>query len=235
MLSIQEFRYWGNGLSPRLWFTRKLSPVINALHLSPSQCDHRTNERGVEGSMKPLVSPTFSTPAAAVCTRDRSDRVWRHASHDIESILLHTCTLRVVWRRVCAHVCHEPNHGRDFLPFSATGSAEPGKRSESNDKTFTRRTEKEREIRVWAVGSSYYKRDSLSLRTSWHRSFPRFVAPAEPRRAFPSRNPRTTARDRFSEFRRSSPRAQTRYFRGPWPLIYRHGKKSLVFFNILYV
>lgn len=34
------------------------------------------------------------------------------------------------------------------------------------------------ETRMWAVGSRYYKRGSLSLRTNRQRSFPRFVAPA---------------------------------------------------------
>lgn len=43
---------------------------------------------------------------------------------------------------------------------------------------------------MWPVGSSYYKRDSLSLRTNQHRSFPRFVAPE---RAFPLLQ--TTAND----------------------------------------
>lgn len=58
--------------------------------------------------------------------------------------------------------------------------------------TYTLPTPK---TRMWAVGSSYYKQDSLSLRTNRHRSFPRFVALAIREGVFLRTNARTTPKD----------------------------------------
>lgn len=86
-----------------------------------------------------------------------------------------TNSVMCIPRVICARTCAMDITIRDFLPFS-TSPANPANEANQTIRHSLDIHTPVPKTRMWAVGSTYYKRDSLSLRTNRHRSFPRFVA-----------------------------------------------------------